>query len=223
MIPLACKRGILAAVAVTASATVLHAALPTSPDISGPTSFTGQLLIATPAMQGSAFEQAVILIAQHNKDGALGIIINRPLDERPIANVLEALGANTDGIKNNVRVFFGGPVSPEVAFAVHNADYHLSDTVDIDGRVALTPATEVLRDIGAGKGPDKSLIAFGYAGWGASQLDDELGRGDWFSVPEDPSLVFDDDRTKVWTDAMARHKTEWRGIRPNADLNPGHL
>jgi putative transcriptional regulator len=206
MVALTCKRWILAAVAITASATVLHAALPTSPDISGPASFTGQLLIATPALRGSTFEHAVILIAQHSKDGALGIVINQPLDERPIASVLEALGADTRGVKDNVRIFLGGPVSPEVAFAVHNADYHLSDTVDIDGRVALTPATEVLRDIGLGKGPGKSLIVFGYAGWGASQLDGEIGRGDWLSVPEDPSLVFDDDRTKVWTDAMARHK-----------------
>jgi putative transcriptional regulator len=206
MVALTCKRWILVAVAITASATVLHAALPTSPDISGPTSFTGQLLIATPALRGSTFEHAVILIAQHSKDGALGIVINQPLDERPIASVLEALGSDTRGVKDNVRIFLGGPVSPEVAFAVHNADYHLSDTVDIDGRVALTPATEVLRDIGLGKGPGKSLIVFGYAGWGASQLDGEIGRGDWLSVPEDPSLVFDDDRTKVWTDAMARHK-----------------
>jgi putative transcriptional regulator len=206
MVALTCKSWILAAVAITASATVLHAALPTSPDISGPTSFTGQLLIATSALQGSTFEHAVILIAQHSKDGALGIVINRPLDERPIASVLEALGSDTRGVKDNVRIFLGGPVSPEVAFVVHNADYHLSDTIDIDGRVALTPATEVLRDIGLGKGPVKSLIVFGYAGWGASQLDGEVGRGDWLSVPEDPSLVFDDDRTKVWTDAMARHK-----------------
>jgi len=206
MVTLTCKRWILAAVAITASATVLHAALPTSPDISGPTSFTGQLLIATPALRGSTFEHTVVLIAQHSKDGALGVVINRPLDERPIASVLEALGSDTRGVKDNVRIFLGGPVSPQVAFAVHNADYHLSDTVDIDGRVALTPATEVLRDIGLGKGPGKSLIVFGYAGWSASQLDAEIGRGDWLSVPEDPSLVFDDDRTKVWTDAMARHK-----------------
>jgi putative transcriptional regulator len=208
MVALSCKRWILAAVAITASVTVLHAALPTSPDFSGPTSFTGQLLIATPALQGSTFEHAVILIAQHNKDGALGIVINRPLGARSIASVLKALGVNTGDVKDNVGIFLGGPVSPGVAFAVHNADYHLSDTVDIDGRVALTPATEVLRDIGLGKGPGKSLIAFGYAGWAPSQLDSEIGRGDWFSMPEDPSLVFDDDRTKVWTDAMARHKSE---------------
>jgi putative transcriptional regulator len=206
MVALALNRWILAAAAVALSASVLHAALPTSPDISGPTSFAGQLLIASPALQGSVFEHAVVLIAQHNKDGALGVVINRPIDQRPIASALEALGADARGVQGDVRVFLGGPVSSQVGFAVHDADYHLSDTLDIDGRVALTPATEVLRDIGAGKGPGKSLIVFGYAGWGASQLDTEIGRGDWLNVPEDPSLVFDDDRTKVWIDAMARHK-----------------
>jgi putative transcriptional regulator len=145
-------------------------------------------------------------MAQHNKDGAIGIVINKPLDERPIASLLEALGADATGVKNSVRIFLGGPVNPEAAFVVHSADYHLADTVDIDGRVALSAAPDVLRDIGLGKGPNKSLVAFGYAGWGASQLDDEVGRGDWYSVPEDPALVFDDDRTKVWTDAMARHR-----------------
>ena len=78
--------------------------------------------------------------------------------------------------------------------------------MDIDGRVALTSGPEILRDIGLGKGPQQSLVAFGYAGWGPSQLDDELLKGVWTVVPEDPALVFDDDRTNVWTDAMARHK-----------------
>ena len=150
-----CKRWMPAAAAIVASAGVLHAALPSSPDISGPTSFTGQLLIATPAMQGSSFEHAVVLVAQHNKDGALGIVINHPLDRRPIGDLIAALGGKNDGASNSVRVFLGGPVSPEIAFAVHGANYHVSDTLDIDGRVALTAAPDVLRDMALGKGPDK--------------------------------------------------------------------
>ena len=70
----------------------------------------------------------------------------------------------------------------------------------------FTAAPDVLRDIGHGKGPTKCLVAFGYAGWGPSQLDDEIARGDWYNVPEDPALVFDDDRANVWADAMARRK-----------------
>ena len=95
---------------------------------------------------------------------------------------------------------------PRSASSIHSADYHLTNTIDIDGTVALTAAPDVLRDIGHGKGPTKSLVAFGYAGWGPSQLDDEIARGDWYNVPEDPALVFDDDRSHVWADALARRK-----------------
>ena len=84
--------------------------------------------------------------------------------------------------------------------------FRSTNTIDIDGKVAFTAAPDVLRDIGHGKGPAKCLVAFGYAGWGPSQLDDEIARGDWYNVPEDPALVFDDDRANVWADAMARRK-----------------
>jgi putative transcriptional regulator len=199
-------RGFVAAAAVAVSATALHAALPTSPDVSGRTSAAGQLLIATAALRGPPFEHTVILVVQHNKDGALGIVINRPLEERPIANLLDAFGADASGVSGKVRVYLGGPVDPQIGFVLHSADYHSDDDVDIDGRVALSSGPEILRDIGLGKGPRQSLVAFGYAGWGPSQLDDELLKGVWTMVPEDPALVFDDDRTKVWTDAMARHR-----------------
>ena len=82
------------------------------------------------------------------------------------------------------------------------------DTIDIDGHIALTDAAEVLRDIGLGKGPQKSLLAFGYAGWAPSQLDDEIKAGAWVTVPENPALVFDDDRSKVWADALALQKAD---------------
>jgi putative transcriptional regulator len=203
-----CKRWLGAAAALALSASVLHAALPTEPDVSGRTSFAGELLIASPAMRGSPFEQTVILMAQHNRDGALGIVINRPIEERPIASLLEAFGVDAKGITESVRIFLGGPVSPDIGFVVHSAEYHRPDTLDIDGRVALSVATDILRDIGLGNGPSKSLVAFGYAGWAAAQLDGEVARGDWYSVAEDPALVFDDDRSKVWDDALARHKVE---------------
>ena len=110
-------------------------------------------------------------------------------------------------ITDSVRIFLGGPVSRDIAFVLHSADYRRADTIDIDGRVALSDAADVLRDIGLGKGPSKSLVAFGYAGWAPSQLEDEIARGAWVAVPEDPALVFDDDRAKVWTDALALRKT----------------
>ncbi|HET8918686.1 MAG TPA: YqgE/AlgH family protein [Xanthobacteraceae bacterium] len=202
-----CKRWLVAAVAIVAPAAILHAALPTEPEISGRTSFAGQLLIASPELR-DPFDHAVILIAQHDRYGALGIVINRPVTRRPIATILAALGADAAGVTDSVLIFLGGPVSPNVAFALHSADYRRPHTLDIDGRVALSDAAGVLRDIGTGHGPKQSLIAFGYAGWAPQQLDEELARGAWVAAPENPALVFDADRAKVWTDALALYKNE---------------
>ena len=195
-----------AAAAAVLSATVLYAALPAQPDASARTSFAGHLLIASPALRQPAFDHAVILLAQHGRDGALGIVINRPGGARPIAGLLAAYGADTSGVTDSVLVFIGGPVGPATGLVIHSADYHRPDTLDIDGRVALTGARDVLRDIGLGRGPQKSLVAFGYAGWAPGQLDDELAHGVWAAVPEDPALMFDDDRAQVWADALARLK-----------------
>ena len=197
----------MAAIAIVTPAAMLRAALPRAPEISGRTSFAGQLLIASPSLR-DPFDHAVIMIAQHDRNGALGIVINRPITRQPIAIVLAALGADAAGVTDSVLIFLGGPVSPNVAFALHSTEYHGSHTLDIDGHVALSDAAEVLRDIGTGHGPKQSLIAFGYAGWAAQQLDDELARGVWVAAPENPALVFDTDRAKVWTDALALYKNE---------------
>jgi putative transcriptional regulator len=202
-----CTRGILAAAAIVLPATLLQAALPTAPDVFGPTSLTGQLLIASPELRQPIFDHAVILLAQHSRAGALGVVINRPLGEKPIAALLAAFGEEAGGVTDSVRVFIGGPVDPAAGFIVHSADYRRPDTVDIDGRVALTAAPGMLRDVGLGKGPSKSLLAFGYAGWAPSQLEDELAHGAWVTVPEDLKLVFDEDRSKVWAEALARRNT----------------
>jgi putative transcriptional regulator len=199
------SRWILAAVAILMPVALLHAALPTEPEVSGRTSFAGRLLIASPDLR-DPFDHAVVMIAQHDRNGALGIVINRPIARRPIATVLGALGLDPDGISDSIVVFLGGPVSPNIAFALHSADYRQPHTMDIDGRIALTDAGEVLRDIGLGRGPKHSLIAFGYAGWAPHQLDDEIARGTWVSAPEEPALIFDTERAQVWSEAMALAK-----------------
>jgi putative transcriptional regulator len=187
-------------------ATLLHAALSTEPEVSGRTSFAGQLLIASPDLRQPAFDHAVILLARHSRGGALGIVINRMAEKRPIAGLLAAFGADASGVSDSVRVFVGGPVEPGAGFVLHSAEYQRPETLDIDGRVALTIAPDVLGDIGRGKGPSKSLIAFGYAGWAPGQLEGELTHGVWVMVPEDPALVFDTDRAEVWTEALALYK-----------------
>lgn len=164
----------------------------------------GQLLVASPQVTEAVFSHTVILIVQHTDQGALGIVINQPFAERTIASLLDAFGKSDGSVQGNVQVFAGGPMEPGIGFIIHTIDYHRAETQPIDSHIALTASVEVLRDMGHGKGPKKSLVAFGYAGWGPGQLEVELARHDWLTIPEDPALIFDDDRKKVWDDAMAQ-------------------
>jgi putative transcriptional regulator len=187
-------------------ATLIHAALPTRTEIEpeGATSLAGQLLVASPQLRQPIFDHAVILLAQHSREGALGIIINRPAAERPVAALLTAVRADASGVSASVRIFIGGPVDPGAGLVLHSAEYKSTGTLAIDSQLALTGTPDVLRDIGP---PSKSIVAFGYSGWAPWQLESELAQGVWITVPEDPTLVFDEDRSKVWADAYARRKT----------------
>jgi len=178
------------------------------PEHSDTTSLAGQLLIAAPTIGDPRFAHTVILMVRHDKDGALGVVINRPVGERSIAALLEATGHDDADVAGIVRVFAGGPVQPELGFVVHSAEYRRAETVDIDGRVAMTASRQILLDIGHNQGPEKSLFALGYAGWGPGQLEDEMARNNWFTTPEEPKLVFDEDRDKLWDEAMARRTRE---------------
>ena len=155
-------------------------------------------------MSDPRFRRTVILMVRHNQDGALGIVINRPAQRVAVAKLLDALGIDSKDIDGRIRLFAGGPVQPEVGLIVHTAEYRRTGTIDIDGRVAMTTDPEVLRDIGHHEGPRQSFVAFGYAGWGPGQLEGELTLRGWFTMPEDPGLVFDVDRDKLWDETMKR-------------------
>jgi len=170
-------------------------------------SLVGQLLIASPRMTSTIFSRTVIIILQHESKGAMGIIINRPIGERSRASLLEALGDKTTPAAGSVRIYAGGPIEPGLGFVVHTRDYQSSPTINVDERIAVTSSLEILRDIGRNRGPRKSLIAFGYAGWGPGQLEAEIKDGFWFTAPEDPTLVFDESPDTVWDEVM-KHRTQ---------------
>jgi putative transcriptional regulator len=107
-----------------------------------------------------------------------------------------------------IPVLFGGPVQSDLGFVVHSADYRIATTMAVDSKVAMTASKEALKDIGHQKGPKKYFFAFGYAGWGAGQLESEIERKDWFTTTEDGALVFDDDRATVWDRALAARGRE---------------
>jgi putative transcriptional regulator len=201
------ERSLLAVAAILLPAALGHAALQNPAGTPEPASLAGQLLIASPGLRDSRFDHTVVLMVRHSPGGALGIVINRPLGERPLASLLEAIGEKNSTAAGSLRIYYGGPVQPEIGFVVHSADYHGPETVEIDGRVAMTSSREVLRDIAGGHGPQKLLVAFGYAGWAAGQLEGELAQRAWFTAGADSKLIFDQDRDKVWDDAMT-HRTQ---------------
>jgi putative transcriptional regulator len=167
-------------------------------------SLAGQLLIAAPEMADPRFAHAVILLVRHDASGALGIMVNRPAEQTPIADLLQAIGEADTTIQGSIQVCAGGPVEPQVGFVIHSADYRLPGSIDIDGHVAMTSDPQILRDIGHNHGPKNSFFAFGYTGWGPGQLEDEMARHVWFTTLNDPKLIFDADRESIWTTAMAR-------------------
>ena len=167
-------------------------------------SLAGQLLVATPVMGDPRFANTVVLLARHNRDGAMGITINQPIGERPLAALMGAIGEDASGVEGTIRIFAGGPVQSAVGFILHDPAYRRIGTIDIDGRVAMTSSPQIPRDIGQHAGPRQYLVAFGYAGWGPGQLESELAQRAWITTPEDPGLVFDADRAKVWDLATAR-------------------
>jgi putative transcriptional regulator len=195
-------------VAFLLQSALLKAALPTNPDVTpARPSRAGQLLVAAPWIGDPHFERTVILIVQHSRSGAVGIVINKPIGETSIAGMFQALGQKGGDMPGDVRVFSGGPVEPNVGFVVHSADYRRPETIVVNDRLSMTSSLDILRDIGAKKGPAKILVAFGYAGWGPDQLEHEIEVHAWGIAEADPTLVFDEDRDKVWEDAR-RHSTE---------------
>jgi putative transcriptional regulator len=179
-----------------------------APAAQSPAPPPGDLLIASAQIGDPRFHHAVVLLLRHDKGGAFGIVINRPLAEETIAKLLESTGDDGAGVEGSVRVFGGGPVQPELGFLLHSADYHRVETMAVDGKVAMTGSKDALRDIARHKGPQKYLFALGYTGWGPGQLEAEIARQDWFTTPEDPALVFDEDRGALWDKALARRSRE---------------
>jgi putative transcriptional regulator len=198
------ERVALAVVIAVAPAALLRAALPDFTDAPARGSLAGQLLVAAPTMSDPRFHQAVLLMVRHDGSGALGIIVNRPTQERSLASLLAAAGGGDGAAEGSVRIYAGGPVQPEVGFVLHSTDYKRPETFDIDGKIALTSNRDILRDIAKKQGPRLSLIAFGYAGWGPGQLEDELSHRAWFTAPAEVTLVFEIDRNKVWEEAAKR-------------------
>lgn len=168
-------------------------------------SLAGQLLVATPELDDPNFSHTIVYMVQHDADGAMGLVINRVFATGPLGKLLEGLGIEEGAdSKAKIQLHYGGPVDRGQGFVLHSPDYRASDTLMVDEMAALTGSLEVLRDMAAGHGPRRSMLALGYAGWSANQLEAEIARGSWFTIEPDEALLFDDQFATKWQRALAR-------------------
>jgi putative transcriptional regulator len=159
---------------------------------------TNQFLIAMPTMADANFVQTVTFIWEHDKDGALGIIINRPL-QMCLADVFEQLKMpKAPGIIGQQNVLQGGPVQTDRGFVVHQAGGRWEHTRQVSSRIQVTTSPDILNAMAQGTGPQTALVALGYADWGTGQLESELAQNAWLTVPCDERILFETPYEQRW-------------------------
>lgn len=152
---------------------------------------TGKLLLAMPGMGDPRFETSVIYMCAHSDDGAMGLMINKPAHDLKFANLLDQLDIAVEHQSRDIQVHVGGPVESGRGFVLHSMDYNNNEsTLSVDGDIGMTATLDILEDIAQGAGPEKSLLALGYSGWGPGQLDQEILDNGWLICDPTPDLVF---------------------------------
>ena len=164
----------------------------------------GQLLVAMPMMSDPRFARSVIYLCAHSGDGAMGLVVNKILESLGFPELLKQLSVEAESIDERIQLHFGGPVEAARGFVLHSADYTHEATMRVDERFALTATIDVLKAMAEGRGPRRSLLALGYAGWAPGQLESEIQGNGWLTVPADEELVFGDDQSSKWERAVGR-------------------
>ena len=163
---------------------------------------SNHFLIAMPGLADPNFFHTVTYICEHDADGAMGIVINRPLDLN-LADILTHMDIQATPETAGLPVFQGGPVQTERGFVLHAPLGEWEATLPVSEQIGVTASQDVLAAIAAGKGPKRALIALGYAGWGAGQLERELAENAWLSGPATAEVLFDTPVEKRWASAAA--------------------
>ena len=164
----------------------------------------GQILIAMPGMADPRFERSVVLICAHSDEGAMGLIVNKPLEDLSFSGLLEHLGIPSLARDRDIRVHFGGPVERGRGFVLHSPDWERSGegTMKVPGGLEMTATINVLEALASGGGPGKALLALGYSGWGPGQLEAEIARNDWLTCDAPEGVLFGADDGGKWSAAL---------------------
>jgi putative transcriptional regulator len=166
------------------------------------TSLKNQLLIAMPALQDPHFVQSVTLICEHNDEGAMGIIVNHPLELSTI-DLLEHMEIPCEQSHNTNRVLAGGPVQTDRGFVIHRTEKLWKSSIQLDQDIAITTSSDILHAIGQEEVPNDAFVALGYAGWGPGQLEQELLSNSWLTVPLTAKILFETNIEARWKAAAS--------------------
>lgn len=163
----------------------------------------GKLLIAMPGMGDPRFAQAVVLMCAYSGEGAMGLVINKTADDLRLRDLMEQLSIPCGPTMQDDAVHFGGPVESGRGFVLHERGYTSSiSTLEIGAAFAMTATLDILEDLGEGRGPARSIVALGYAGWGPGQLEAEIAQNGWLTCDATPQLVFETANSRKWDRAL---------------------
>ena len=178
--------------------------------------FEGQILVAMPQMADKRFAKSVIYLCAHSADGAMGLVVNKLIDTITFPDLLQQLNIEPTTANDKIHVHFGGPVESGRGFVLHSDDYIQETTLVIRDGVALTATVDVLRTIAEGNGPNRSMLALGYAGWAPGQLDSEIMANGWLNVTADENLIFGGKLENKWSKAMGKLGIDALSLSPTA-------
>ena len=165
-------------------------------------SFSNHFIISMPHMNDPIFSKSLIYICEHDNDGAMGLIINKPMISKNAADIIQQ--TELAQIEPPPDIYFGGPVNLEMGLILHDANYNIEGTLTISKSVALTSNKQIVLDLKNGGGPDEFCFSFGYAGWGKGQIEREIENGDWLLMPADDDFIFSIPNTAKWKKAASK-------------------
>jgi len=184
-----------------------------SREIGGESFLEGKLLIALPGIGDPRFEKSVIYMCAHSGEGAMGIIINKPVGGLTFHDLMTKLELKIGARTPNFPILFGGPVETGRGFVLHSGDYESSDaTLPVSEDVSLTATLDILRAMADGRGPERAIFALGYAGWNPGQIEDEIRRNGWIHCDSDSTLLFDAEFDAKWVIALRKLGIDASGL-----------
>jgi putative transcriptional regulator len=188
----------------SAEITIGNDALPAPQIIDGSAEkgyLSGQLLVATPVVDSGPFQKSVIYLFNHSAQGAMGLIINQPIELVNYTALLQGIELPKEMPLKEIPVHFGGPVERARGFVIHSTDYYREFSLSRSTEVAVTASSAILKDIVSGNGPKQAALVVGYAGWSAGQLEAEIEQNSWISVPATEKLIFGTENELKWATA----------------------